>query len=94
MPTQPPTKEFDAEKLRRSYRFMFSASVCLAAIGAPLLMQGVVALVDSVSGSQRATLSSVVQGVAVFVLSSVPMLLAWVAWKRTQQFQEHLERRR
>jgi len=72
---------------------MFSASVCLAAIGAPLLMQGTVALVDSFSGAQRASFNSAVHGVAVFALSSVPMLLAWVAWRRTQVFQEHIERR-
>ena len=56
-------------------------------------MQGTVALVDSFSGVRRASLNSAVQGVAVFALSSVPMLLAWVAWRRTQEFQEHIERR-
>jgi len=93
LPTQPPTREFDAERLRRSYRFMFSASVCLAAIGAPLLMQGAVALVGSLTGAQHATLSSAVHGIVLFVLSGVPMVLAGVAWRRTQQFQEYMERR-
>jgi hypothetical protein len=71
---------------------MFSASVCLAAIGAPLLMQGAVALVSGLTGAPHATLSSAAQGIAIFVLSGVPMVLAWVAWRRTQQFQQHMER--
>ena len=72
---------------------MFSASVCLAAIGAPLLMQGAVALVSGLTGAQPATHTSAVHGIVIFVLSGVPMVLAWIAWRRTQQFRQDTERR-
>jgi hypothetical protein len=81
----------DATQLHRSYRFMFSASVCLAAIGAPLLMQGVVALVASFEGQGTTSGGSITHGFVLFALSAVPMTLAWLAWRRTQEFQRSID---
>jgi hypothetical protein len=78
-------------QLHRSYRFMFSASVSLAAIGAPLLMQGVVALVASFENQSATSGGSLVRGFVLFTLSAVPMTLAWLAWRRTQQFQRFID---
>jgi hypothetical protein len=78
-------------ELHRSYRFMFSASVCLAAIGAPLLMQGVVALVAGFEGPNAMSGGSIGRGLALFALSALPMTFAWLAWRRTQLFQQFID---
>jgi hypothetical protein len=70
---------------------MFSASVCLAAVGAPLLMQGVVALVASFEGQSAMSGGSIAWGFVLFALSAVPMALAWLAWRRTQVFQRFID---
>jgi len=67
---------------------MFLAAVTLAAVGAPLLMQGVVALVSGFSDSMG---HPVARGVGLFSLSALPMVLAWLAWRRTQDFQRFLD---
>jgi hypothetical protein len=80
----PSSHHEDVDHVRRSYRFMFLAAVTLAAVGAPLLMQGVVALVSGFSDSMG-------RGVGLFSLSALPMVLAWLAWRRTQDFQRFLD---
>jgi hypothetical protein len=78
----------ESEKLRRAYRTSFAASVCLAAIGAPLLMQGTVTLVRSLTAAPAA--SSPVHGFGLFLLSAMPMALAGLTWRRTRIFQDSL----
>jgi hypothetical protein len=67
---------------------MFFAAVGLAVVGAPLLMQGVVALVSGFSDSID---HPVVRSLGIFSLSTLPMVLAWLAWRRTQDFQRFLD---
>jgi hypothetical protein len=79
----------DAAHIRRSYRMMFAAAVCLAAIGAPLLMQGAVVLVMGIASPHSSTFSPV-QAIMLFGLSALPMALAWLAWRRAQGYQAEL----
>jgi uncharacterized membrane protein len=80
----------DVDHMRRSYRLAFFVAVALAVVGAPLLMQGVVALVTGFSDSIG---HPAVEGIALFSLSALPMLGAWFAWRRTQNFQRFLDQR-
>jgi hypothetical protein len=68
----------------------FAAAVFLAAIGAPLLMQGTVAFVSALANPQPGG-SSPLQALLLFALSTVPMALAWFAWRRTQEFQSDID---
>jgi hypothetical protein len=80
----------DVTRVRRAYRGAFAASVCLAAIGAPILMQGAVALVTGVTRPESAA-GGLMHGLLLFGLSAIPMILAALAWRRTQSFQATLD---
>ena len=80
----------DIAQIRRAYRATFAASVCLAAIGAPLLMQGAVALVRGLIQARDAA-GSLMPALLFFALSTVPMTLAALAWRRTQEFQAKID---
>ena len=83
-------EEKDLSRIRRAYRLTFAASVCLAAIGAPVLMQGTVALVEGITHPQPGE-GAMIQGLVVFCLSGIPMMLAWFAWRRTKIFLRELD---
>ena len=85
------TKERNPQQLRRSYRVLCSTSVCLAVLGAPLFMQGTVAFVRRFSGTATASSASILQGIALLVLSCVPLVLAWLTWRQTQRVLEDLD---
>lgn len=87
MGTVPTDHREDMDHLRRSYRFAFFAAVILATVGAPLLMQGVVALV---SGFSESIGRPVIESLGLFSLSALPMVGAWFAWRRTQDFERFL----
>ncbi|HEY5541370.1 MAG TPA: hypothetical protein VIL41_07950 [Coriobacteriia bacterium] len=70
---------------------LFAATIFLAAIGAPLFMQGAVAFAHSLSGTAAGSVPSAVYGFGVLTLSSTPLALAGYTWKRTQGFLEVLD---
>jgi hypothetical protein len=81
----------DKGRLRRSYRALFAATIILAAIGAPLFMQGSVTFAQSMSRASNGGSPSVFYGAGIFALSATPLGLAGYTWKRTQGFREVLD---
>lgn len=81
--TREPIRE-DQGRMRRSYRLLLAVSIFLAAIGAPILMQGAVVFAHSVSEAPGEAL----WGFAIFALSATPLALAGYTWKRTHGFQD------
>jgi hypothetical protein len=79
----------DIEYFRRWYRLLFGSAVALAAVGAPLLMQGAVALADGFSPSSSG--ASALNSILLFCLSGTPMALAALAWCRSQDFRRVID---
>ena len=71
---------------RRIYRALFTASVVLAAIGAPVLMLGAVYCAQGMSSGMTAR-----HGLAALALACTPLLLALVTWQGTQYLQSTLD---
>ena len=80
-----------SERARRSYRRLLAASIFLAAIGAPILMQGAVFFAQSLSHAASGAPSTALWGLGVFALSSTPLGLAGYTWRRTHGFQELID---
>jgi hypothetical protein len=89
--TAPIGEQRDIARIRRVYRTTFAASVCLAAIGAPIFMQGTVALALGIAHPEPSH-GSLIRGVLLFGLSLIPIALAAVAWKLTQTYQQTLDK--
>jgi hypothetical protein len=79
----------DVEYFRRWYRLLFGSAVALAAVGAPLLMQGAVALADGFSSASTGT--AALTSILLFGLSATPMALAALAWRRSQDFRRLID---
>lgn len=79
----------DIEYFRRWHRLLSGSAVALAAVGAPLLMQGAVALADRFSSFSAD--SSALISVLLFGLSATPMALAALAWRRSQDFRRYID---
>jgi len=77
-----------AKRTRRIYRALLASSIFLAAIGAPILMQGTVVFARTLWGGEN---GSALQGVLILAASATPLALAGFAWKRTQDFSEMLD---
>lgn len=88
--TAPIGEQKDIARIRRVYRTAFAASVCLAVIGAPVFMQGTVALAIGIARPE-ASHASLIRGVVLFGLSVLPMALAALAWRLTQTYQQTLD---
>ena len=80
----------DTAALRRTYRLAFASSVCLAAVGAPLLMEGTVSFVNALA-KPDAPDGGLVRGLLLLGVSAIPMLLAWLAWRQTQGLQQSID---
>jgi hypothetical protein len=87
--TDPPRlhDEDDEARAWRSQRRLFSATILLAAIGAPLFMQGAVIFTQSITRIPTGP-SSALWGLGVFALSATPLGLAAYTWRRHHGFQE------
>jgi hypothetical protein len=79
----------DIEYFRHWYRLMFGSALALAAVGAPLLMQGAVALADGFSSAPPGP--SALTSIVLFGLSATPMALAALAWRRSQYFRRFID---
>ena len=88
--TSPTRSREAAGRPRRSYRILLASSIFLAAIGAPILMQGAVVFAQSLTPSAGGS-SSILYGFLIFALSATPLVLAGYAWKRTQGFMDVLD---
>jgi hypothetical protein len=85
------THEFnrdDSKRMQRTYRMLLAASIILAAIGAPLLMQGAVFFTQTLTHVPDGTQPSVLWALGVFALSSTPLGLAGYTWRRIRGFQD------
>ena len=91
-----PSETSSAARKRRlavSYRLLLAVTILCAAVGAPVAMRGAVYLAQCFIGADSpAHAPSLLQGVGVFALSASPLCLAGYTWKRTQGFQEGLDR--
>jgi hypothetical protein len=67
---------------------LLAVSILLAAVGAPILMQGAVILAQSLTRVPAGTPASALSGLGIFALSATPLGLAGYTWRRTHGFQD------
>jgi hypothetical protein len=70
---------------------MFGTAITLALIGAPVFMQGAVALATDLAPPSDSVGGSAFGGLLIFALSGLPMVLSWLAWRRTEDFRRFLD---
>lgn len=80
------------ETARRNYRLLVGAAVTMAAVGAPVFMQGAVGLATWLAAPVHPAGDSPAEALGAFALSALPLLLAWLAWRGTQYFRRYLDR--
>lgn len=85
------TDHENIEIARRNYRLLVGAAVTLAAVGAPVFMQGAVALATRLTAPVPATDHTPAEALGLFALSALPLVLAWLAWRGTQHFRRALD---
>lgn len=90
MPTRATDRQ-DVETARRAHRLLTAAAITLAAVGAPIFMQGAVALANELAPPTRSTVASPIEALLTFILSAAPLVLAWLAWRKTQRFRSSLD---
>jgi hypothetical protein len=79
------------ETARRNYRLLVGAAVTLAAVGAPIFMQGAVSLAMWFSAPIHPAYDTPAEALGVFALSALPLMLAGLAWRGTQHFHRFLD---
>jgi len=78
------------ERHRKTYQMLLVIAICLAVIGAPMLMEGAVALVKGLTQGS-ADPQAVVVGLARFALGAAPMVLAAYTWAKVRGLERVLE---
>ena len=79
------------QRLTRSYRVLFAISIFLAALGAPLLMQGTVMFASALAAGAASDIGALARGAGLLALSASPLVLASYTWRRTQSIQDLLD---
>jgi hypothetical protein len=79
------------ERHRRVYQILLAVAICLAVVGSPMLMEGVVALVMGMSPNSPQQAGSLGSGFVRFLIGAAPMGLAAYTWHRVKSLERLLE---
>jgi len=77
------------ERHRKTYQMLLVIAVCLAVVGAPMLMDGAVALAKGLT--EGLTPQAVAYGLARFAVGAAPMVLAAYTWGKVRGLERVLE---
>ena len=77
------------ERHRKTYQMLLVIAICLAVIGAPMLMDGAVALVKGLT--EGSTPRAAAYGFVRFAVGAAPMVLAGYTWGKVRGLERVLE---